>query len=197
MSTCKPRYDVLAAVMTEPLAMVLREQASDRSIAVADAIVVRRACESDAPAIRTAVRRERLNPTDLDWRRFFVAEQAGELIACAQMRVHRDGARELGSLLVRPPWRGRGVAGRLIGALLAHEAGPVYMITGRAHAAHYARWGFRPVSLRAAPMSVRRNSVMGRLASVIALIARRRVNRLAILRRNPHRGGVIDREARR
>lgn len=160
-------------------------------------LVVRPATEADASAIRTAVKSERLNPTGLDWRRFLVVEQAGTLAACAQMRFHADGARELGSLLVRPAWRGRGIAARLIAAHLDREAGPVYMITGRAHAPHYAKSGFEPVPLRTAPWSVGRNFVIGSLAGIISMLTGRRRKPMVILRREARRAVRADREVHR
>lgn len=94
--------------------------------------------------------------------------------------------RELGSLVVVRDKRGNGLAGRMIDALLAEESGPVSMVTGKPHAAHYARWGFHPVATSEAPRRVRRNYILGQfLGGVHAVLTRRPVNRLAILVRTP------------
>ena len=147
------------------------------------AVAVRRAAEADAAGIRALVRGERVNPTGLDWRNFLVAADERGLVGTVQMRRHPDGSRELGSLVVAERARGRGIAARLIDALLAAERGRVLMITGEDFAAHYGRWGFRRIEPGAAPAAVRRNYRIGRLAIVVSLLKRRPLRRLVILDR--------------
>jgi len=130
------------------------------------------------------VRSERLNPFDLDWRRFVVATDASGIVAAVQLRQHPDGTRELGSLVVRKDARRRNVASRLISALLARAPSRVFMITGRAFRAHYRRWGFEPIEPLEAPWPIMRNYFLGTLAGVQSWLAGRRPNTLAILERN-------------
>jgi len=137
--------------------------------------------------IRELVRSQRLNPTDLQFANFIVASSDSDVIAVAQMRQHRDGSRELGSILVLPAWRGQGIAARLVDALVAAEIGSIYMITGQAYLRHYARWGFQPIDPSTVPAPIRFNYLMGRLGGVISVIMGRPVNRLTILKR-PARG---------
>ena len=150
-----------------------------------EVVRVRRATPLDQPAIRAMVQGERLNPTDLRWSNFMVAVTEGGIVGAVQMRKHTDGSRELGSLVVASELRGQGIAKRLIDALLAAEPGPVWMITwdGFAHAC--ARWGFRPIDPRSAPVKVRRNWRLGSLARIVSLIMRRPMRRLVILERLP------------
>ena len=86
---------------------------------------VRPATAADQAAITRLVGQARLNPRGLDWRRFVIAEAGGAPIGVAQVRRHPDGNRELASLVVLPKHRDRGVAGRIIDALLRDEPGPV------------------------------------------------------------------------
>ena len=155
-------------------------------------VEIRKAAAADQAAIVALVRSERLNPNGLDWRNFCIASEGDGLAGAVQIRRHKDGrhqkdeACELGSLVVAPGYRGHGLAGRLIAHALSAETGPVHMITGRAFAAHYARWGFLPVEARRAPASVRRDYWLGQLiGGAHALITGRRINRLVILARNP------------
>ena len=106
------------------------------------AIGIRRATERDQQAIRALVHGERLNPTGLDWPNFLVAAIDGRIIGAVQMRKHSDGSRELGSLVVTKAARGRGIASRLIDALLAEDREPVWMITSEPYAGTYSQWGF-------------------------------------------------------
>lgn len=145
---------------------------------------IRRAREADEHAIATLVRSERLNPLDLDWRRFVLAVDPRGILGAVQLRMHDDDSRELGSLVVREDARGRGIAARLIDALLAPVVTRVCMITGAAFAAHYARWGFRRIDPSVAPAAVRRNYHIGRIVGgMLSLLRGREPRTLAILER--------------
>lgn len=131
------------------------------------------------------VRSDRLNPTGLHWQNFIVSiDEVGRLVGAVQLRHHRDGARELGSLVVALAWRGQGIAGRMIDALLANHVGPVHMITAAAFSGHYARWGFKPIEPRHAPRSVRCNHFVGRLARVLTWLKGLPPRRLVVLQRS-------------
>jgi amino-acid N-acetyltransferase len=152
------------------------------------AISVRRATEQDQQAIRALVRGERLNPTGINWPNFVVAVIGGRVIGAVQMRKHSDGSRELGSLVVSKEARGHRIASRLIDALLAEDQEPVWMITAEPYSSAYSRWSFEQIEVRAAPVKVRRNHLMGSLARIISFVMRRPVRRLVILERSPRNG---------
>jgi N-acetylglutamate synthase-like GNAT family acetyltransferase len=59
----------------------------------------------DGPVIRRMIREARLNPFGLHIPRFWVAEVQGQVVGAVQIRPHRDGSRELASLVVDPAWR--------------------------------------------------------------------------------------------
>lgn len=110
------------------------------------AVHLRPAVQTDTATIHRMVHGANINPLDLDWRRFLVAEaEGGEVVGCGQIKLHRDGSRELASIVVDEGWRGRGVARALIDRLM-HEAAPPLWLTCRSGlAALYARFGFRLV----------------------------------------------------
>jgi N-acetylglutamate synthase-like GNAT family acetyltransferase len=148
-------------------------------------VIIRAARAADEPAILALVRSERLNPFDLDWRRFVLAIDSGGVVGAVQLREHDDGSRELGSLVVRRQARRHGVAARLIDALLALQRTRVFMITGTVFARHYVRWGFCRMEPMQAPWPILRNYWLGRLAGVQALLAGREPNALSVLQRQP------------
>jgi amino-acid N-acetyltransferase len=161
-----------------------------RAVAVHEAstahLIVRRALGADQAAIVRMVRAERLNPHALHWPHFIVAESGGRLVGAVQLRAHADGSRELGSLVVDPASRGRGVAARLISSLLSweHRAAAVHVITRRELAAYFARWGFRVIAPRAAPDAVRSNHWRGQLfGGLMSLLHGRWPRRLVVLER--------------
>jgi GNAT superfamily N-acetyltransferase len=103
-------------------------------------VTIRAAGADDEAGIVALVRSERLNPFDLDWRRFMLATDSGGIIGAVQLREHDDGSRELGSLVVRRNARRHGIGARLIDAVLTFQNTRVFMITGAAFARHYVRW---------------------------------------------------------
>ena len=155
---------------------------------MSDPFTIRRATPRDQLAITTLVRNEHLNPIDLDWRRFVIATDRSGILGAVQLRKHGDHSRELSSLVVRQDARGLGIAARLIDRLLARIATRVLMITGVAFAAHYERWGFRPIEPAMAPAAVRRNYYFGKIVGgAISLLSGRWPRQLAILDRNSSR----------
>jgi N-acetylglutamate synthase-like GNAT family acetyltransferase len=149
------------------------------------AIGFRPATEQDQQAIRALVHGERLNPTGIQWPNFLVAAMADRIVGAVQIRKHSDGSRELGSLVVASDQRGHGVASRMIDRLLEGEGEPIWMITSESHAAAYARWGFKRIEPSAAPVKVRFNYRVGRLARILSFLRRQSMRRLVILERLP------------
>lgn len=146
-------------------------------------LLIRQAVALDQLAITQLVHGERLNPNGLAWENFIVADVGGDVVGAVQMRRHADAALELGSLVVRRDHRRRGIAGRLITALLNQHPGLVHVITHHKNAVHYQRWGFHPIALGLAAHSVQRNYCLGQLACVISLVRGHWPRRLVILRR--------------
>lgn len=129
------------------------------------------------------VRRARLNPADLRWERFVVAERDDRTVGVAQLRRHSDGATELASLVVEPDTRRQGVAGRMVDALLAEERAPVYVLIDRRYVEHFARWGFAPLAPSQLPRSVARVYRTGRVVTAVASVLRRQRIRIVPLLR--------------
>ena len=101
------------------------------------------------------VHQARINPTGLAWERFWVAEADGEVIGCAQVKPHRDGSRELASLVVQLERRGWGVARALIEHFLAAESLPLYLTCRSNLGSFYRRFGFRIVPVGEMPVYFR------------------------------------------
>ena len=106
-------------------------------------IQIRPARAEDQRAITHIVRSARINPFDLNWRRFLVAEVDGQLAGVGQIRHHRDGSRELASIATVPAFRRRGVAAAVIRAWLEREQGTLYLICRTPLEEFYRQFGFR------------------------------------------------------
>lgn len=111
-------------------------------------IALRPARQEEQHLISAFVRKEHLNPLSLDWRHFWLAESDnGEIVACGQIKPHGDGSRELASLVVLPAWRGKGVAGTLIGKLKSEAGKPLWLTCRSGLIPFYNRFGFVDVTL--------------------------------------------------
>lgn len=106
-------------------------------------ITIRPALKKDRFVIRALIYRACLNPSNLNWQRFVVAEQGGKIIGVRQVKTHRDGSREVASGFVLPRYRRQGVSRRLMAALLEGETNPLYLMCDEKWADYYAQFGFR------------------------------------------------------
>ncbi|MBV1693805.1 MAG: GNAT family N-acetyltransferase [Hyphomicrobiales bacterium] len=157
-------------------------QLQHQAIPAPGSILIRAGDAADQGAIDALIAGERLNPNDIRAENFIVAVDGGEIVGAAQVRRHPDGARELGSLVVRADHRGRGISGRLIETLLAREATAVFMITGSSRAHTFARFGFVPAGGPLVPRSIRTNRMKGQIYGGLAALTHfRRPQRLVIL----------------
>lgn len=147
--------------------------------------VIRPATEADAPAIKALISAARLNPRDLDWRRFLVADETGAVVACAQVRVHRAGSRELASVAVRADRRGSGIGRAISEAAIAREAvRPLHLYTESRTEAFWARLGFRVVDGDGVPRDMHGSLRIARVATRVMSLLARRSYRIVVMRRD-------------
>ncbi|MBK4729832.1 GNAT family N-acetyltransferase [Oxynema sp. CENA135] len=125
---------------------------------------LRRARKSDIWTIRRLVFSEKLDPTQLDWRQFWAIESEGEIIACAQLRSI-DRVRELGSLVVVPSWRDRGLGSYLVRHLVEGTSEAIYLECMGYLAPFYARLGFVEIGWRSLPKPLKVKFGLGQFAS--------------------------------
>ena len=107
-----------------------------------ETFTIRSANASDEMTIKTLIRAEQLDPLNVHWQNFLVAEEAGRLIGIGQVKPFRSG-RELGSLVVAADRRQSGVGGAIINALIAREQGPLLLFCLAFREPYYAKFGFR------------------------------------------------------
>ncbi len=134
--------------------------------------VIRPARVEEAAAIRSMIRAERLDPFNVHWENFLVAEANGHIIGIGQVKPY-PGARELGSLVVTADQRQTGVGGAIIKALIARErtrsAEPLYLFCLAFREPYYAKFGFRRVTGRELPPSLKTKF---RLGSIVTRLIR-------------------------
>lgn len=114
-------------------------------------ITIRPAAKKDRLVIRALIYRACLNPLNLNWQRFVVAEQGGKIIGVRQVKTHRDGSREVASGFVLPRYRRQGVSRRLMASLLERETSPLYLMCDEKWSDYYQQFGFRQENPRQLP----------------------------------------------
>ena len=133
-------------------------------------VTLRPARLTDAASIRSLIHRVRINPWALDWRRFLVAVDADDrVIGCGQLKPHGADVIELASLAVEPEFRGRGIARRIIDALIGQAPRPLYLTCRSSLGPLYEKWGFRTMERKDMPAYFQR---LARVMSVISAAAR-------------------------
>ena len=130
-------------------------------------IAIRPAREADQEVITALIREAMLNPRNLDWRNFMVAEDAGRIVGLRQVKPHRQGSREVASGYVRPEYRSRGISERLMRELLARETGPLWLLCNERWTPYYERFGFRRVRSRDLPPDLRAEFRLGRVVTSV------------------------------
>ncbi len=148
-----------------------------------DSYTLRPATAEDARTIHTLVWNAKLNPSGLKWERFWVAvSSGGEVVACAQVKPHADGTKELASLVVDPVWQGQGLARRLIEHFLALHPGPLYLMCLSKLEAFYNQFGFSTVPDDALPTYFRR---VKRLTKIVEFVMQEG-DLILVMLRDPH-----------
>jgi N-acetylglutamate synthase-like GNAT family acetyltransferase len=83
----------------------------------------------------------------LDWRRFVLIETGDkEIAACGQVKQHRDGSRELASLVVEPKMRGMGLGSVVMHALMDDHGPPLYLMCRSNLVNYYSRFDFHELT---------------------------------------------------
>jgi amino-acid N-acetyltransferase len=143
------------------------------------AVSIRRASETDKAEIESLVRSAAVNPRDIRWWRFLVAEEGGLIVGIQQLRTHGGGTREVATRVVRSEFRRRGIGAELLRALLVDQSGPLYLQCGENAAPYYERFGFYRVEPSTLPADFRREHRIGRFFVALRSLAVRR--RLSIV----------------
>jgi N-acetylglutamate synthase-like GNAT family acetyltransferase len=146
-------------------------------------ITIRSAVETDQDEIKSMVREARINPRNLHWSRFLVAEEGGRIVGIRQVKIHKDGTREVASGVVRPEYRRRGISAKLMHAILARKLGPLYLMCDQKWSHYYEQFGFLRVDPLELPPDFRKEYRTGRIiTSVLSLLARRDIRLIPMKR---------------
>jgi amino-acid N-acetyltransferase len=141
-------------------------------------VTIRPATQADQPVIRDLIRKANINPMNLHWPNFLVAEDRDAIVGVGQVKPHSDGSRELASIAVVPAFQRRGIGGAIIERLIEREPGSVLHLTCRRELeTFYERFGFRRLQRAEYPPYFRR------LIPLANLVRRRLGFEILVMRR--------------
>lgn len=149
------------------------------------AITIRPARQEDQQTIVSFIQQAKLNPRNLHWQNFFVAEEDGNIVGIRQIKVYAQGTREAASGFVLPEYRRRGISAQLMRELLARQTGPVYTMVNAKRAPYYEQFGFRRVDVGQLPSDFRKEYRLGRIITTLMTMFRREKVRIIPLKRDP------------
>lgn len=115
-------------------------------------VSVRPALPGDAEAVLRLLSQEKGLELAFEAAEFAVAVAGGEVVGCARLRRHADGALEIASVATAPRLRRQGVASRLLGHVLAGVGEPVYALALAPE--FFAAHGFRETPREGLPAGV-------------------------------------------
>jgi amino-acid N-acetyltransferase len=127
---------------------------------MSDSFRIRPARADEQAHLRSMIRAAQLDPMNVHWENFLVAEEDNRIIGIGQVKPY-PGARELGSLVVVKRKREQGVGAAIIKALIARESGPLFLFCLQFREPYYAKFGFRRAYMRDLPRSLRFKYMMG------------------------------------
>jgi amino-acid N-acetyltransferase len=147
-------------------------------------VTIRSARQEEQETIVSLVHQARINPRNLHWQNFLVAEASGKLVGIRQVKVHAQGTREVGSGYVLPEYRHQGISARLMNEILNRERGALYLMCRDQWTRYYEQFGFRQVTVDQLPADFRQEYRIGRfITSVLSVFMRDKV-RIVPMKRN-------------
>ncbi len=140
---------------------------TNRSFSLPPGCILRPARAQDTWPIRKLVLAAKLDPTQLRSQQFWIIECDGRMVACGQLRSF-PGAQELGSVVVAPGWRSRGLGTYLVKHLVESATQPLYLeCLGSKLAMFYAGFGFVSVDWQDLPRPLKLKFSFSALAATL------------------------------
>ncbi len=110
-------------------------------------VILRKAHQTDERAIRDLIHLVHINPMDLHWEHFLVAEDSeGLFLGCGQIKVHSGGLQELASIAVIPEARHQRIASQIIQQLVRSTNKDLYLTCRSRLETFYQPFGFVKVN---------------------------------------------------
>ena len=122
------------------------------------AVNIRPARQEDKKTIVPLIHQAKINPRNLRWERFLIAEENNQIVGVRQVKVHKQGTREVASGCALPEYQHRGISALLMNEILSREKGTLYLMCAKRWKKYYEQFGFRNVKLAELPQIFIRNT---------------------------------------
>jgi N-acetylglutamate synthase-like GNAT family acetyltransferase len=140
-------------------------------------ITIRQAVQADQPTIVSFIHQAKINPRNLHWEHFLIAEEDGKIVGIRQVKIHAQGTREVASGFVLPEYRRHGISAQLMKAILDQEKGPLYLMCRDKRTYYYEPFGFRQIAANELPSDFRKEYRIGRLiTSLLSIFSKDKVH---------------------
>ncbi|HET9587592.1 MAG TPA: GNAT family N-acetyltransferase [Anaerolineales bacterium] len=140
-------------------------------------VIIRPAIEADQLSIVSLIRQAKINPRNLHWQNFLIAEENGQIVGIRQVKVHSQGTREVASGFVRPEYRRQGISAQLMNEILRRENSPLYLMCNKKWKKYYEQFGFRDVRFVDLPRDFFKEYLIGKvITTLISIFTFRRIN---------------------
>ena len=133
-------------------------------------ITIRPAVEADQLTIVSLIHQARISPRNLHWEHFLIAEEDNQIVGVRQVKVHKQGTREVSSGYVLPEYQHRGISAHLMNEIFARESGPLYLMCNKKWKAYYEGFGFQDVKLRELPSDFYSEYLIGKVITTLVAI---------------------------
>jgi len=140
-------------------------------------MIIRPAVPTDQPAIVSLIRQAKINSRNLHWEHFLIAEEDGQIVGIRQVKVHKQGTREVASGFVLPEYQHRGISAQLMNEILSREKGTLYLMCAKRWKKYYEQFGFWDVKLSELPTDFHREYLIGKfMTTLISIFILRNLN---------------------
>ena len=150
-------------------------------------VIIRPAVEADQQTIVSFVQQAHINPRNLHWQNFLIAEEDGQIVGIRQVKVHAQGTREVASGFVLPEYRRRGISALLMNEIIAGEKDTLYLMCNKKRKTYYEPFGFREVRFTELPRDFLREYLIGKVITTLISIFTLRPLNIVPMRRAPNR----------
>ena len=146
-------------------------------------VSIRPAVEADQPTIVSLIRQAKINTRKLHWEHFLIAEENNQIVGLRQVKVHKQGTREVASGFVLPEYQHRGISAQLMNTILSREKGTLYLMCAKRWKKYYEQFGFRDIQLAALPRDFYQEYLIGKvITTLISIVIFRNLNIIAMRR---------------
>jgi N-acetylglutamate synthase-like GNAT family acetyltransferase len=133
-------------------------------------VIICPAVEADQSTIVTLIHQARINPRNLHWSRFLIAEDDNQIVGIRQVKILKHGTHEVASGFVLPAYRHRGISAQLMDEILVRESTTLYLMCNKKWKKYYEQFGFRDVKLADLPRDFCREYLIGKLITTLVSV---------------------------